>query len=133
MTGSRDFGAQLFTALLRALGVETRLIFSLQPLGYSFGKQEDAHRLERRKDDLDRDVNDQPTPKQPTPSKKRKRQKEEDSDSEDLGLPKVRGKGISIWEVVNGQLLVLIRISSTLFSGLRYTWKGNGSLSMQWY
>ena len=63
MKGSRDFGAQLFTALLRALGVETRLIFSLQPLGYSFGKHEDAHRLERRKDDLDKDINDQPSPK----------------------------------------------------------------------
>jgi xeroderma pigmentosum group C-complementing protein len=96
MKGSRDFGAQLFTALLRALGIETRLIFSLQPLGYSFGKLEDAHRLERRKDDLDKDVNDQPSPRQPAPSKKRKRQKAEDSDSEDLGLPKVKGKGISI-------------------------------------
>ena len=96
MEGSRDFGAQLFTALLRALGLETRLIFSLQPLGFSFGKQEDAHRIEKRKDDLDRDVDDQPTRKQHTPSKKRKRQKAEDSDSEDLGLPKVKGKGSSI-------------------------------------
>ena len=133
MKGSRDFGAQLFTALLRALGVETRLIFSLQPLGYSFGKQEDAHRLERRKDNLDKDVNDQPSLKQPTPSKKRKRQKAEDSDSEDLGLPKVRGKGISIWEVVNGKLLLPIPISGILFSGPRYIWRGNGFPSMQWY
>ena len=96
MKGSRDFGAQLFTALLRAMGVETRLIFSLQPLGFSFGKQEDAHRLEKRKDDLDRDVDDQPIPKQSTSSKKRKRPKAEGSDCEDLGLPKVKGKGSSI-------------------------------------
>ncbi|KAK6353270.1 hypothetical protein TWF696_005247 [Orbilia brochopaga] len=38
--GSRDVGAQLFTALLRALGLETRLIFSLCPLGYGFTKVE---------------------------------------------------------------------------------------------
>ncbi|KAF3930800.1 hypothetical protein ABW20_dc0107032 [Dactylellina cionopaga] len=38
--GSRDTGAQLFTALLRALGLEARLIFSLCPLGYGFTKVE---------------------------------------------------------------------------------------------
>ncbi|KAF3903312.1 hypothetical protein AA313_de0200045 [Arthrobotrys entomopaga] len=38
--GSRDFGAQLFTALLRALGLEARLIFSLCPLGYGFSRAE---------------------------------------------------------------------------------------------
>jgi len=102
LQGSRDFGAQLFTALLRGLGVETRLVFSLQPLGYAFGKQEDAHRLDRKKDDLDKDIN-APTPSNtPTkasstssaPSKKRKRrrQTESDSDSDDLGLPKVKGR-----------------------------------------
>src|SRR5271170_4276093 len=102
LKGSRDFGAQLFTALLRALGVETRLVFSLQPLGYAFGKQEDAHRLDRKKDDLDKDIN-APTPSN-TPTKassvsgpaskkrKRKRETESESDSDDLGLPKVKGK-----------------------------------------
>src|SRR5271154_4540006 len=102
LKGSRDFGAQLFTALLRGLGVETRLVFSLQPLGYAFGKQEDAHRLDRKKDDLDKDINAPSTSNTPTkvgststpPSKKRKRlrQPESESDSDDLGLPKVKGK-----------------------------------------
>ncbi|CAK7208887.1 hypothetical protein SBRCBS47491_000250 [Sporothrix bragantina] len=34
MQGSRDVGAQLFCALLRAAGVETRLVCSLQPLSF---------------------------------------------------------------------------------------------------
>ncbi|KAK6521970.1 hypothetical protein TWF281_002543 [Arthrobotrys megalospora] len=38
--GSRDTGAQLFTALLRALGLEARLVFSICPLGYGFTKAE---------------------------------------------------------------------------------------------
>ena len=102
LKGSRDFGAQLFTALLRGLGVETRLVFSLQPLGYAFGKQEDAHRLDRKKDDLDKDINAPSTSSTPTKadstsnpaSKKRKRrpQLDSESDSDDLGLPKVKGK-----------------------------------------
>lgn len=35
MQGSRDFGAQLFCALLRSVGVDTRLVCSLQPLPFS--------------------------------------------------------------------------------------------------
>ncbi|KAL4869480.1 hypothetical protein BDV12DRAFT_167807 [Aspergillus spectabilis] len=35
MQGSRDFGAQLFCALLRSLAVEARLVCSLQPLPFS--------------------------------------------------------------------------------------------------
>ncbi|GLB08112.1 hypothetical protein AtubIFM57258_003998 [Aspergillus tubingensis] len=34
MQGSRDFGAQLFCALLRSVGVEARLVCSLQPLPF---------------------------------------------------------------------------------------------------
>ena len=34
-SGSRDLGAQLFCALLRSVGVETRLVCSLQPLPFS--------------------------------------------------------------------------------------------------
>lgn len=41
-TGSRDVGAQLFTALLRGLGLEARLVASLQPLGFGWNKLEDA-------------------------------------------------------------------------------------------
>jgi xeroderma pigmentosum group C-complementing protein len=40
--GSRDVGAQLFTALLRGLGIEARLVASLQPGGYGFTKAEQA-------------------------------------------------------------------------------------------
>ncbi|KAF1987407.1 Rad4-domain-containing protein, partial [Aulographum hederae CBS 113979] len=40
--GSRDVGAQLFTALLRGLGLEARMVASLQPLGFGWSKAEDA-------------------------------------------------------------------------------------------
>lgn len=35
MQGSADLGAQLFCTLLRALGIEARLVASLQPLGFA--------------------------------------------------------------------------------------------------
>ncbi|KAI5838005.1 Rad4 transglutaminase-like domain-containing protein [Morchella snyderi] len=38
--GSRDAGAMLFTALLRAIGIESRLVFSLQPLGFGLTERE---------------------------------------------------------------------------------------------
>jgi xeroderma pigmentosum group C-complementing protein len=41
-TGSRDVGAQLFTALLRGLGIEARLVANLQPLGFGWTKLEEA-------------------------------------------------------------------------------------------
>lgn len=41
--GSRDVGAQLFTALCRALGMETRLVVNLQPLGFGWNKLEEAN------------------------------------------------------------------------------------------
>ncbi|PLB34169.1 Rad4 family protein [Aspergillus candidus] len=40
MEGSRDLGAQLFTALLRAISIEARLVASLQPLGFGWTKAE---------------------------------------------------------------------------------------------
>ncbi len=40
--GSRDIGAQLFTALIRGLGIEARLVASLQPVGFGWGKGEEA-------------------------------------------------------------------------------------------
>ncbi|KAL4745181.1 hypothetical protein BDW72DRAFT_198896 [Aspergillus terricola var. indicus] len=39
MRGSRDFGAQLFCALLRSVAVEARLVCSLQPLPFSGAMQ----------------------------------------------------------------------------------------------
>lgn len=47
--GSRDVGAQLFTALLRGLGVDARMVASLQPLGFGWNKLEDADAEEEEK------------------------------------------------------------------------------------
>ncbi|BFZ62991.1 hypothetical protein YB2330_004103 [Saitoella coloradoensis] len=51
LEGSRDLGAQLFTSLLRAIGIDARMVFSLQPLGYGFGKYEDAPKRKKKKAD----------------------------------------------------------------------------------
>ncbi|KAK0511428.1 hypothetical protein JMJ35_006001 [Cladonia borealis] len=40
--GSRDVGAQLFTALVRGLGLEARLVASIQPAGFGWSKNEEA-------------------------------------------------------------------------------------------
>src|SRR5579859_7605775 len=45
-SGSRDVGAWLFTSLLRSIGVQTRLVCSLQPLQFLFaneGPRQDFH------------------------------------------------------------------------------------------
>lgn len=49
MEGSRDVGAQLFTALLRGLGIEARMVASLQPIGYGWSNNEEAFEKEPRK------------------------------------------------------------------------------------
>ncbi|RWA13808.1 hypothetical protein EKO27_g1309 [Xylaria grammica] len=41
-TGSRDIGAQLFTALLRGMGLEARLVANIQSLGFGWSKVEEA-------------------------------------------------------------------------------------------
>ncbi|MCJ1401842.1 hypothetical protein MMC11_005059 [Xylographa trunciseda] len=46
--GSRDVGAQLFTALVRGLGIEARSVASLQPIGFGWSKSEEAN-LKRKK------------------------------------------------------------------------------------
>ena len=40
--GSRDVGAQLFTALVRGLGLEARLVASIQPAGFGWSKNEEG-------------------------------------------------------------------------------------------
>lgn len=42
-TGSRDVGQQLFTALLRGLGIEARMVASLQPGGFGWTKAEERN------------------------------------------------------------------------------------------
>jgi xeroderma pigmentosum group C-complementing protein len=49
LDGSRDVGAQLFTALLRGLGVEARMVANLQPLGFGWSQNEDASETNPRK------------------------------------------------------------------------------------
>lgn len=55
--GSRDTGAQLFTALLRGLGLEARMVVSLQPVGFAWSKIEEAverkEKKSRPKEDLE--------------------------------------------------------------------------------
>jgi xeroderma pigmentosum group C-complementing protein len=41
-SGSRDVGAQLFTALLRGLGLEARMVANIQPVGFGWNKLEEA-------------------------------------------------------------------------------------------
>lgn len=40
--GSRDVGAQLFVALLRGIGIQTRIVANLQPIGFGWSKAEEA-------------------------------------------------------------------------------------------
>jgi len=49
LEGSRDVGAQLFTALLRGLGIETRMVASLQPVGFGWSQNEEASEKNPRK------------------------------------------------------------------------------------
>ncbi|OAA57066.1 rad4 family protein [Niveomyces insectorum RCEF 264] len=73
LRGSRDVGAQLFTALLRALGLEARMVASLQPLGFGWSKMEDADPEPEDKDADGVDTGGQTSGMIPsaTPSKKR--------------------------------------------------------------
>ena len=47
--GSRDVGAQLFTALVRGVGIEARLVASLQPIGFGWNKTEEAATNKKKK------------------------------------------------------------------------------------
>ena len=49
--GSRDVGAQLFVALLRGLGLETRMVANLQPAGFGWSKAEEADPKKSKKKD----------------------------------------------------------------------------------
>jgi xeroderma pigmentosum group C-complementing protein len=49
LEGSRDVGSQLFTALLRGLGIEARMVANLQPLGFGWSQNEDAFERNPRK------------------------------------------------------------------------------------
>ncbi|KAF2637542.1 Rad4-domain-containing protein [Massarina eburnea CBS 473.64] len=46
--GSRDVGQQLFTALLRGLGIEARMVTSIQPVGFGFSQAEEGKAINLR-------------------------------------------------------------------------------------
>jgi xeroderma pigmentosum group C-complementing protein len=48
--GSRDVGAQLFVALLRGIGIETRIVANLQPAGFGWSKAEEAEAKSKAKE-----------------------------------------------------------------------------------
>ena len=52
--GSRDVGAQLFTALLRGIGLEARMVTSLQPLGFGWSKNEEAASPSKEEERIER-------------------------------------------------------------------------------
>jgi xeroderma pigmentosum group C-complementing protein len=76
LEGSRDVSAQLFTALLRGLGVEARMVASLQPVGFGWNKNEDAGEKKEKKikdaaqDDEDSSEEDDESSNEATPAPK---------------------------------------------------------------
>jgi xeroderma pigmentosum group C-complementing protein len=66
LEGSRDIGSQLFTCLLRGLGIEARLVASLQPVGFGWSKTEEAvekrpQRVIESEEDISFDTDDDST------------------------------------------------------------------------
>lgn len=57
--GSRDVGAQLFVALLRGLGIETRMVSNLQPAGLSFNMKEEANEKTKKEGTKKEDAKDE--------------------------------------------------------------------------
>ena len=55
MEGSRDVGSQLFTALLRGLGLEVRMVANLQPVGFGWSQVEEAFEENIRKPEKSRE------------------------------------------------------------------------------
>ncbi|KAI5463513.1 Rad4 transglutaminase-like domain-containing protein [Mariannaea sp. PMI_226] len=66
--GSRDVGAQLFTALLRGLGLEARMVASLQSLGFGWTKWEEAE-PEKEEDNMSQGPSASSTQKEKAPPK----------------------------------------------------------------
>ncbi|KAK7207957.1 hypothetical protein BZA70DRAFT_30961 [Myxozyma melibiosi] len=59
LEGSRDLGAQGFCALLRAFRVRTRLVFSLQPLPFTFSTKSAQTKASRASKAIRMDLNDE--------------------------------------------------------------------------
>jgi xeroderma pigmentosum group C-complementing protein len=70
--GSRDVGAQLFVALLRGLGFETRMVANLQPIGLGNSKAEEANPKRTKKEKKeDQDNADAEEEAEKTPAKQK--------------------------------------------------------------
>jgi xeroderma pigmentosum group C-complementing protein len=67
--GSRDVGAQLFVALLRGLGLETRMVANLQPIGLGNSKAEEADPKRTKKEKSDQAAADAKEQAEDTPTK----------------------------------------------------------------
>ncbi|KAI1809379.1 Rad4-domain-containing protein [Poronia punctata] len=87
--GSRDVGAQLFTALLRGLGLEARMVANIQSLGFGWSKAEEAD--EEKEPQTKSNKSSEPTPKvnvaeKRVLAKRPARRKRVDSDTESLKM-----------------------------------------------
>ncbi|OGE53782.1 hypothetical protein PENARI_c007G01179 [Penicillium arizonense] len=86
MQGSRDVGAQLFTALVRALDIEGRLVGSLQPLGFGWTKNEvytspkESEKKEPEKEEEPESEPDTAEAEDPTPAYDKTKRKQFDQD-----------------------------------------------------
>jgi xeroderma pigmentosum group C-complementing protein len=75
--GSRDLGAQLFTALCRGLGIESRMVASLQPSGFGWSKAEQLNTKKNAKPVAEDESDDSEEDDTPEPPKKINKIKEE--------------------------------------------------------
>lgn len=65
--GSKDAGQQLFTALIRGLGIEARMVVSLQPVGFGFSQAEEGKPKNLEKlEDIMKAAQNNTTPKSAT-------------------------------------------------------------------
>ncbi|OZJ04548.1 hypothetical protein BZG36_02695 [Bifiguratus adelaidae] len=77
--GDRDTAAQLFASVLRIMGIETRLVCSLQAVSFSFTG--DTAALRKKDKDKERDTNGSTSTKK---KKKEKKREQEHQESDDL-------------------------------------------------
>ncbi len=96
-TGSRDVGVQLFTALLRGLGLEARMVANIQSLGFGWSKIEEADENISPNPQSNSDTASKSTAKQPSrkaavakrktparPASRRRRKNDQDALKMDL-------------------------------------------------
>ncbi|UPX20665.1 uncharacterized protein EKO05_0010891 [Ascochyta rabiei] len=108
--GSRDFGQQLFTALIRGLGIEARMIVSLQPVGFGFSQSEEGKpkNLEKLKNVAKLGQNDTAVPLK-TPDAKRTAKK---TNGRQPVSPRNRRKVVAFSDPDSSDLSSAISISS---------------------